>query len=71
LAGRVSLAQAEAQELAVHIHFDAKYRIENITELFGDVDEDLSEEKANRKRGTYKRADLLKMPRLPRCNPAV
>jgi hypothetical protein len=55
------LDEAESQELAVHIHFDAKYRVENITELFGDGDEDLSEEKAQEKRGNYKRADLLKM----------
>ena len=55
------LEEAESQELAVHIHFDAKYRVENITELFGDGDEDLSEEKAQQKRGDYKRADLLKM----------
>ena len=55
------LDQAESQELAVHIHFDAKYRVENITELFGDGDEDLSEEKAEEKRGNYKRGDLLKM----------
>jgi len=56
-----SLDEAESQELAVHIHFDAKYRVENITELFGDADDDLSEEKAQQKRGNYKRADLLKM----------
>jgi hypothetical protein len=55
------LREAESQELAVHIHFDAKYRVENITELFGDAGEDLSEEKAQEKRGNYKRADLLKM----------
>lgn len=55
------LEDAEAQELAVHIHFDAKYRVENITELFGNGDEDLSEEKAAEKRGNYKRTDLLKM----------
>jgi len=55
------LDEAESQELAVHIHFDAKYRVENITELFGDGDEDPSEEKAQEKRGNYKRADLLKM----------
>lgn len=55
------LDEAEWQELAVHIHFDAKYRVENITDLFGDGDEDLSEEKAQEKRGNYKRADLLKM----------
>lgn len=53
--------EAESQELMVHIHFDAKYRVENITELFGDGDEDLSDEKAQEKRGIYKRADLLKM----------
>jgi predicted component of viral defense system (DUF524 family) len=55
------LEEAESQELAVHIHFDAKYRVESITELFGDSDEDLSNEKAEQKRGNYKRADLLKM----------
>ena len=58
---RYGIEEAESQELAVHIHFDAKYRVENITELFGDGDEDLNEEKAQQKRGNYKRADLLKM----------
>ena len=56
-----SLDEAESQELTVHIHFDAKYRVENITELFGDADDDLSEEKSQQKRGNYRRADLLKM----------
>lgn len=56
-----SLDEAESQELTVHIQFDAKYRVENITELFGDADDDLSEEKAQQKHGNYKRADLLKM----------
>ncbi|MEI8040971.1 MAG: DUF2357 domain-containing protein [Verrucomicrobiota bacterium] len=56
-----SLDEAESQELTVHIHFDAKYRVENVTELFGEVDDDLSEEKAQQKRGNYKRVDLLKM----------
>ena len=56
-----ALDEAEAQELAVHIHFDAKYRVENITELFGGSDEDLTNEKRQQKRGNYKRADLLKM----------
>jgi hypothetical protein len=55
------LEEAESQELAIHIHFDAKYRVEKITELFGDSDEDLNEEKAQQKRGNYKRVDLLKM----------
>jgi predicted component of viral defense system (DUF524 family) len=56
-----SLEEAESQELAVHIHFDAKYRVENITEIFGAADDDLSVEKAQQKQGKYKRADLLKM----------
>lgn len=52
---------AEQQELLVHIHFDAKYRVEAVEELFGaegsdDADEEVSENGEN-----YKRADLLKM----------
>lgn len=62
--------EAEAQELMVHVHFDAKYRIDNIEQLFGrddsDLDKagkdtDLQEEKQQQKNGRYKRADLLKM----------
>ncbi len=55
------LADAEAQELAVHIHFDAKYRVENIAELFGPVDEDVTQIRSEERRGNYRRADLLKM----------
>jgi hypothetical protein len=55
------VGEAEAQELAVHIHFDAKYRVDNITELFGNADEDLTHEKYQQRSGNYKRADLLKM----------
>lgn len=50
---------AEAQELMVHVHFDAKYRVDRLTELFGSDDPD-AEERQER-RGTWKRADLLKM----------
>lgn len=62
--------EAEAQELMVHMHFDAKYRIDNIEQLFGPDDStldasaataDLNQEKQDQKQGTYKRADLLKM----------
>ena len=54
----LSEAEAERQELLVHVHFDAKYRVEDIEGLFGaqgadDVDEELE--------GNYKRQDLLKM----------
>lgn len=52
--------QAEIEELIVHIHFDAKYKIENLKTIFGS-DETLDEEKEEQKKGTYKRADILKM----------
>jgi predicted component of viral defense system (DUF524 family) len=62
--------QAELEELIVHIHFDAKYKIENLVDILGDerkvtTDEDieasLNDEKTEQKKGTYKRADILKM----------
>ncbi len=65
-----SEAEAEAQELMVHVHFDAKYRVEKLTELFGVTDSELDEaksdnilnlEKQDQREGRYKRADLLKM----------
>lgn len=65
-----SANEAEAQELMVHVHFDAKYRIDSIEQLFGrddaDLDAataaaDLNDEKQEQKLGRYKRADLLKM----------
>ena len=52
--------QAEKEELIVHIHFDAKYKIENLQSIFG-KDDNLEEEKEEQKKGTYKRADILKM----------
>src|SRR5436190_7190208 len=52
--------QAETEELIVHIHFDAKYKVENLKGIFG-KDDNLEEEKEEQKKGTYKRADLLKM----------
>ena len=58
----ISAKQAEEEELIVHIHFDAKYKIDNLQTIFGKDDELLDEEdnKAN-VTGTYKRADILKM----------
>ena len=64
---------AEAQELMSHVHFDAKYRVENVQQIFGASDEelagagqdglnsDLDSEKREQREGKYKRADLLKM----------
>jgi hypothetical protein len=63
-------SEAEAQELMVHVHFDAKYRIDNIEQIFGiddsgldeiEREQDLNSEKQEQREGKYKRADLLKM----------
>ncbi len=53
--------EAEEQELITHIHLDAKYKVKNLSELFGQQDEDLDKENEDQNKGTYKRADLLKM----------
>lgn len=53
--------EAEEQENIVHIHFDAKYRVESLMDIIGDGEEDLNKEKEEQRSGTYKRADLLKM----------
>ncbi len=62
--------EAELQELMVHVHFDAKYRVDQAGALLRDADalgnpqilEDaLNETKKEENRGSYKRADLLKM----------
>jgi len=52
--------EAEEQELITHIHFDAKYRIGDLSKLFAE-EVDLDEEKKQQRAGNYKRADLLKM----------
>jgi predicted component of viral defense system (DUF524 family) len=51
-------AEAERVELLVHVHFDAKYRVENIEGLFGTEETDDVDEEQH---GNYKRQDLLKM----------
>ena len=54
--------EAEIQELIVHIHFDAKYKIANFSDfLERDSDEELALEKTENRKGIYKNADLLKM----------
>lgn len=53
---------AEKQDLITHIHFDAKYRIDTLINEFRKGNEDdLTVIKHEEERGTYKRADLLKM----------
>ena len=75
--GNIKEAEAEEQDLIVHIHFDAKYKLNRIllnekdpddTHTFMDEDADLSEEdllmnqeKQEEEKGIYKRVDLLKM----------
>lgn len=50
--------KAERDELLVHIHFDAKYRVETIEGLFGAENSDDADDETD---GNYKRQDLLKM----------
>ena len=65
--GKISMEQAEREDLIVHIHFDAKYRVNKID--LGEEDsmsedqlsEALLNEKKEQEEGIYKRADLLKM----------
>ena len=56
-------SEAERQELIVHIHFDAKYKVANLAELLkeGNQEEELDKEKTRNRKGIYKNADLLKM----------
>ena len=60
--------EAEEEELITHVHFDAKYRVDNIqlTDKNLSIDEEsvqkrLSDQKLAEEKGFYKRADLLKM----------
>ena len=56
----IGIEQAEEEELIVHIHFDAKYKVDNILQIT-DQEEGLDEEKTANRKGIYKNADLLKM----------
>jgi predicted component of viral defense system (DUF524 family) len=60
----ISEPEAEKQELIVHVHFDAKYKIANLTEFLENKDkseEELDNEKKEHRKGIYKNADLMKM----------
>lgn len=58
----ISDTDAEIQELIVHIHFDAKYKIANLSDfLEHNSEKELDEEKIENQKGIYKNADLLKM----------
>ncbi|MEO7990793.1 MAG: DUF2357 domain-containing protein [Chryseolinea sp.] len=54
--------EAEKEELIVHVHFDAKYRVDSLKDFLNeDSKSDLNSEKEEQNKGVYKRADLLKM----------
>jgi predicted component of viral defense system (DUF524 family) len=58
----LSEQKAEKQELIVHVHFDAKYKIANLNDFFEqNVESNLDLEKSENRKGIYKNADLLKM----------
>jgi len=63
--------EAERKEVIVHVHFDAKYRVKDLPEIFGKSDEefpdqesidaDHARDKEAQRQGSYLRGDLLKM----------
>ncbi len=59
----ISEKEAEEQELIVHLHFDAKYKVESMLNnyLNKNDEEALNIEKIENRQGIYKNADLLKM----------
>jgi predicted component of viral defense system (DUF524 family) len=52
---------AEKLEQIVHIHFDAKYKVNQFLVNIESETEDLDLEKEEERKGNYKNADLLKM----------
>lgn len=58
----ITQEESELQELIVHIHFDAKYKIANLNDLLSKrTTIDVDTEKEDNRKGIYKNADLLKM----------
>ena len=53
----ITETQAEIEELIVHIHFDAKYKVEHFFETVNSTDSDIQREKKAR----YKNIDIWKM----------
>ncbi|GGP02629.1 hypothetical protein GCM10010992_07880 [Cloacibacterium rupense] len=63
----LSEKEAESNESIVHIHFDAKYKINNFYQTVNpniedlELEETLNREEIEERKGTYKNVDLLKM----------
>lgn len=55
--------EAEKEEVITHIHFDAKYKIQNIKDQYIDSDDEekLNEIEEEERKGTFKNIDILKM----------
>jgi predicted component of viral defense system (DUF524 family) len=58
-----AMVLAERQDMLVHIHFDAKYRVSNLQDLFGrrDAADQTGDPQISELNANYKREDLLKM----------
>ncbi|WP_434432331.1 DUF2357 domain-containing protein [Sphingobacterium spiritivorum] len=58
-----SEVEAEKEEVITHIHFDAKYKIQNIQEQYIESDDEsvLKRIDERERKGTFKNIDLLKM----------
>ena len=54
---------AEKEDVIVHIHFDAKYKIQNIQEQYTETDDEdvLNRIEERERKGTFKNIDILKM----------
>lgn len=62
--GEIDEKEAEKEDLIVHIHFDAKYKLNRVllkNENEDDSEECLNEEKEQQELGVYKEVDLYKM----------
>lgn len=58
----ITEAEAETQELIVHVHFDAKYKVASFADYAkAKTEAELNDEKTEERKGNYKNADLLKM----------
>lgn len=57
----ISADEAERQGLIAHLHFDAKYRVDDIQEIFGKEAATLETAGQEQGAGKYKSDDLLKM----------
>lgn len=55
--------EAEKEEVITHIHFDAKYKIQNIRDQYTDSEEEevLNRIEERERKGTFKNIDVLKM----------